>query len=156
MSIKINVDGSSRGAPGDSAIGGLGRSTSGEWLFGFAGRIDRGFAISAEIKAITYGLNLAWNKGYRDVMVESDSSQAVQFICRDMVPPIDLIPVIQEFTDLTNRNWKVEINHVIREANSCAVILVRSVHQFTMGIQDFDILPPCLAVALSRDRIGLG
>ena len=155
-SIKINVDGSTRGTPGVSAIGGLGRSSSRDWLFGFAGRIDRGFAISAEIRVITYGLTSAWNKGFRNVLVESDSSQAIQFICRDMIPPSDLIPAIQECNDLINRNWTFEINYVVREANSCADILARIGHQFTMDIQDFDIPPPCLTVTLARDRLGLG
>ena len=67
--IKLNVDGSTRGSPGASAIGGLGRAETGNWIFGFAGKIEDGFAITAEIKAIIHGLQIAWEKGYRDVIV---------------------------------------------------------------------------------------
>ena len=124
-------------------------------FFGFAGQIDRGFAIGAEIKSIRYGLQLAWMKGYRDVVVESDSSQAVQFICRNSIPPPELVPLVQQCWDLMARNWKIDITHTLRNSYSCADVLVRSSHQFTLGIQDFDILPPCVVNLLARDKVGI-
>lgn len=49
--IKINVHGSARGNPREAAIGGIGRSSTGDWVFGFAGKIDRNLALTAELEA---------------------------------------------------------------------------------------------------------
>ena len=154
--IKINVDGSVRGSPGGMAVGGIGRSSTGDWLFGFTSNMGNGFATTAEIHAIKLGLECAWKQGYRNIVVESDSSLAVQFICRDPNPPPELIPLIQECRALFHKDWQVEIQQVTREVNGCADILAKMGHQFSMGIHELNLPLPLVAAAVSRDKIGLG
>lgn len=102
--IKLNVDGSSKGSPGSSTIGVLACNNLGDWLFGFADHIGSNFPLQTEIRAINQGLQLAWEKGLRRVVVESESSEAVQFICRESSPPPALESLVQESRNLLNRD----------------------------------------------------
>ncbi|GLT64380.1 hypothetical protein SLA2020_368790 [Shorea laevis] len=75
--VKLNVDGSAKGTPGDSAAGALCRDANGTWCFGFTVRLGVGTALRAEFFAVWKGLQLLWNRGFKWVQVESDSQLAV-------------------------------------------------------------------------------
>lgn len=79
-SIKVNVDGSSFGNPGQAGYGGLVRNNLGEWICGFYGSCGVADNLIAEIYAIMHGLDLAWNRGYRDVILGTDSKSAIDLL----------------------------------------------------------------------------
>lgn len=78
--IKVNVDGSSFGNPGRAGYGGLVRNNLGEWICGFYGSCGVADNLTTEIYAIMHGLDLAWNRGYRDVILETDSKSAIDLL----------------------------------------------------------------------------
>ena len=78
--IKLNVDGSSQGNPGLAGFGGLARSDDGKWIFGFYGSIGFAGNLLPELIAICQGLRLAWDRGFRCVLCESDSMEAIRLI----------------------------------------------------------------------------
>ena len=132
------------------AVGGIGRSSTGDWLFGFTSNMGNGFAITAEIHAIKLGLESAWRQGYKNIVVESDSSLAVQFICRDPNPPTELIPLIQECRALIHKDGRIEVQHVTREVNGCADILAKMGHCFSMVTHELNLPPPLVAAAVAK------
>ncbi|XVE92022.1 hypothetical protein REPUB_Repub01dG0061500 [Reevesia pubescens] len=70
------------------------RDHQGQWLFGFTRKFGTGHISKAEIYAIYTGLLLAWEQGYRMVMVESDSLIAIRKIqqpLRDLDPLFNVI-----------------------------------------------------------------
>ena len=78
--VKVNVDGASERNPGRAGIGGLIRGETGIWLGGFAESVGKASNIAAELWGILKGMQLAWGKGYRDVIVETDSKVGLELI----------------------------------------------------------------------------
>ncbi|KAF7820661.1 ribonuclease H [Senna tora] len=78
--FKINVDGSSRGNPSKSGVGGLIRDSNGTMMAGFLVSIGFNDILYAELFVIKYGLELAWKKGCKKVICESDFRDALQSV----------------------------------------------------------------------------
>ena len=76
--IKINTDGSV------NQYRGLLRDDIGQYVAGFA--VNLGFCpiTVAEIWVAFYGLHLAWQEGYKQVILELDSSATVALILKDL------------------------------------------------------------------------
>jgi ribonuclease HI len=83
--VKINVDGCSKGNPGVAGAGGIIRDAMGRWIVGFALNIGICTSVSAELWAITNGLKSAWSKGFQKIILESDSSLAVDLITKNKI-----------------------------------------------------------------------
>ncbi|MBA0728966.1 hypothetical protein Golax_020520, partial [Gossypium laxum] len=71
---KINVDGSLSRCGSRAAIGGVARGPSSDWLFGFKVSVSFIDIFQIEAKVVFEGLRLAWNKGFRQVELESDNA----------------------------------------------------------------------------------
>ncbi|OMO70991.1 hypothetical protein CCACVL1_18527 [Corchorus capsularis] len=128
--VKVNVDGSAKGNPGLSAAGGLIRDMQANWICGFTYRVGISSSLVAELWAIYHGLSLCWERGFRNVELESDSLLAVSRIkgvTSDYSPHHRLLDAINE---LLNHDWTCRIKHIYREANMCADWLL-SDSQFT-------------------------
>ncbi|KAK0607597.1 hypothetical protein LWI29_017220 [Acer saccharum] len=99
-SLKFNVDGSSRGQPGSSGIGGVLRNNTGmvQCLFSlFVGNQD---SITAELMAIDYACSLCVaNPSLRVVNIEivSDSLLAVTWINSDQVGSLAYVNMVMVF-----------------------------------------------------------
>lgn len=76
--FKVNVDGSVR--RNLAAAGGLIRDDKGNWILGFVEGSDNCSVLMTEILAIRKGLKFAWERHLPLVIIESDSSQAVELI----------------------------------------------------------------------------
>ncbi|GLT63422.1 hypothetical protein SLA2020_359880 [Shorea laevis] len=118
--VKLNVDGSARGSPGPSAVGGCCRDTSGNWLFGFNQQLGDGHAIRAALFALWKGMELTWNKGYRQVIVETDSLLAIQKLQNSSTETTSLSYWVQKCKSFLERDWFCVVRHVFREKNYCA------------------------------------
>ncbi|PNX89138.1 ribonuclease H, partial [Trifolium pratense] len=77
--IKVNVDGSSFNNPGRSGFGSILRECNGNWLLGFSGFIGISTSLCAELHAILNGLKIAQVEGFRNIIIESYSTLAVNF-----------------------------------------------------------------------------
>lgn len=74
---KVNTDGSKINAFGLIGVGGLLRDSFRNWIKGFTMNLGDGFIVEYELWGIFYGINLAWDTGFRMVEVECDSNSAV-------------------------------------------------------------------------------
>ena len=65
-----------------SACGGLIRDSLGCFCGGFVSNLSSCPIIVAEVWAIYYSLQLAWQKGFRHILLESNSSSALSYLFR--------------------------------------------------------------------------
>ncbi|KAJ1387846.1 Ribonuclease H-like superfamily [Sesbania bispinosa] len=79
--IKLNVDGSFLRHSKLMATGGI-------WLGGFSSKEGCGSVLQVELNAIIKGLSLAWDMGWKRVVCESDSLEAIHLIHLHYSPPL--------------------------------------------------------------------
>lgn len=113
--IKLNVDGSSFGNPGRSGYGGFLRDVYGQWICGFSGSCGFTTNLNAELMAILKGLNLAWSRGYKLVVCESDSTTALDLISHGPHPLHPHTPLINSIRSFWLYPWEVNFQHTYRE-----------------------------------------
>ncbi|GAV83710.1 RVT_3 domain-containing protein [Cephalotus follicularis] len=78
--FKLNIDGSSKGNPGNLGAGGLIRDNSGNWVLGFTCFIGVCFSIQAKLWGLREGLKLALNMHIENPLVETDSQLSIHSI----------------------------------------------------------------------------
>jgi ribonuclease HI len=116
----LNVDGSLLGSIHTAGFGGLLRNNAGEFLGGFYGTAVQPNVLYAEIMAILHGLEVRWNKGFRNVVCFSDSLQVVTLIKEGVLPFHSFANELQKIVQLRRRSWNVLFEHMLCEGNRCA------------------------------------
>ncbi|KAJ1408473.1 Ribonuclease H-like superfamily [Sesbania bispinosa] len=58
-------------------VGGLVRGRDKKWLSGFMGFVGLGSPLEAELLAVLAALKFAWDKGWRNLILESDCLEVV-------------------------------------------------------------------------------
>ena len=124
-SIKVNVDGSRSKNPSRAGFGGLLRDNVGDWIFGFSGFLGDRDILFAELASIKAGLLAAWQLNYRDVSVETDSIEAWRLVTSPHQPFHLCGSLLANIKSLLGRLWKVEVVHILREANYCADMMAK-------------------------------
>ncbi|KAK9024491.1 hypothetical protein V6N11_004651 [Hibiscus sabdariffa] len=117
--VKVNVDASVDTKDNRTAIGGLIRDDSGGWLRGFYRFVGRCSVLLAELWAIYDGLRLAWETGFRQVVVDSDNMEAVSIVNRSSLV-LARSALVQSIWILMQQDWLVKVGHVPREENAAA------------------------------------
>ncbi|GAU47557.1 hypothetical protein TSUD_284240 [Trifolium subterraneum] len=74
--VKCNTDGSSLGNPGPSACGGVFRNYRGDFIGCFAISIGTANALKAELWGIIFAIEVAFDRGWKNLWIESDSMVA--------------------------------------------------------------------------------
>ena len=153
--VKLNVDGSSRGNPGLAGYGGIIRGDQGQWIVGFQGSLGTASNLKEELMALCQGLRLAWSRGYRYVMCESDSTEVTRLIQSTVDVHHLHHAILADIQEYIHREWQMSICHVMREANNCADFLARA----GLSQQDRDFViweepPAALRPLLRADYMG--
>ena len=92
----------------------------GSWITGFARNNGICSSVTAELWAVYIGLQLTWDRGYRKVILESDSSVVVGLMNGDKVSMDRNCTLIMKIRDMLDRAWEVRTVHIYREANCVA------------------------------------
>lgn len=88
--LKLNTDGCSKGDPGQAGYRGLLRDETDTWIWGYYGNLGHCTCLEAEIWAIYRGLTILFQKGLTNVVIETDSEQAMLQIQQGPHPKIIL------------------------------------------------------------------
>jgi ribonuclease HI len=75
--FKCNIDGASRGNPGIAACGGIFRNHDAEFVYGFAEPLGISSSFVAELCGAMRAIEIAYNKNWRYLWIESDLSSVV-------------------------------------------------------------------------------
>lgn len=155
--VKLNVDGSYLGNSGLASAGGLLRDASSNWLCGFGFNIGESSILHAEIIGISYGLQFAWNMGFRRVIAESDSLTAIKLITQEQnISFHPLAHLIEDCRKLLSLDWYCSLFHIYRERNFSADALAKKSHG--LEFEEFTIWdsPPWKVVPfLNKDKLGI-
>ncbi|KAF2300108.1 hypothetical protein GH714_009037 [Hevea brasiliensis] len=113
---KLNVDGAVKGAYKHAYVGGLIRNSQGGWCAGFASFVGSYSVLNAELWAILEGLNLAWRRGCKKLVVECDNLEVISMLKGNMEPHALCSLLIYSILDLVKRDWELDFRHIYREA----------------------------------------
>lgn len=150
--FKLNCDGAFTVYGNKGAAGGVLRDWKGEFILGFSDALlECSSALEAELWAIKIGMQTVVARGYRNLIVESDSLKAIQII--NAHKGDFLRSSIQHMTRMVDRIcW----NHVYRETNSVADGFAK--HGLSLSqdqsIRVFESAPDFIESRLYGDRIG--
>ncbi|KAJ1436761.1 Ribonuclease H domain [Sesbania bispinosa] len=128
--VALNMDWSSHENPGPSGFGGLLRDHLDNWLKGFYGHLVFSEIIQAELFAIRFGLLLAWEEGYRNIICWIDSMLALSLITAPVPKFHKYSSILEGIARLVHQKWNVTFKHILREGNSCADWLAK------LGVQN--------------------
>ncbi|KAK7276437.1 hypothetical protein RIF29_17576 [Crotalaria pallida] len=104
----------------------------------------------AELLGLKHGLLIAWDAGFRHVQCETDSQEAFRFVSSRDTPMSHIYGVvITQIHELLDQDWRVGINHILREANVCADKLAKKGGTLNDYLIVFDDPPVELEQSLS-------
>ncbi|EEF32082.1 nuclease, putative [Ricinus communis] len=135
--FKINTDGTWKKSSGIATAAGLFRNCNGQWCGGFAIKLrDCYSAFVAELFGILNGLNIAWNAGFRNIILETDNKTSVDKIYGDsdtkrMGDLEDLL--ITSIKEMLTKEWNIKLQHQYREGNRVADALANFAVDFSPG-----------------------
>ena len=117
--VKCNIDGASNGNPGNSACGRIFRDHEANFLNCFAESLGHSTSYIAEISGAIRAIEIAYQKGWRNLWLETDSSLVVLAFQKD--------GNVAWFLRNRWKNMKVKlrqmscvVTHVYREGNEVA------------------------------------
>ncbi|KAF7814031.1 cytochrome P450 71A1-like [Senna tora] len=154
--IKLNTDGSSFGNPGMAGYGGIFRNEDGGWLCGYSGFIGIRTSMFAELTAIKHGLNLAINKGFLKLEVDSDCQEAVNLISSGDISSHHLGVIINDIRTLSKSFEAISFKHILREANFCVDGLAKLGARNRVESYVWEVPPPDISLALLADHAAFG
>lgn len=79
--VKLNTNGAVKGNRGLARAGGFIKDDSGIWLCGFTHNIGISMLLGGELWGMKSGIELGWDLGYRQIMVEVDSEVVSKAPC---------------------------------------------------------------------------
>nr|GMC82261.1 probable membrane-associated kinase regulator 4 [Ipomoea batatas] len=92
----------------------------GAWKGGFAGTSEYADPTITELRAIAVALRWSWEKGIRDVEIQTDAREAVRWIQGDVQLRGIAWDLVTEVAYWCAKEWKVSIRDVYREQNRSA------------------------------------
>lgn len=150
----MNVDGSCCLTTGDIRAGGVLRSRQGLFLGGFSDYLGKGDILLAELIGIYRGLAEAVSMNVSDIIIESDSSMAIELISSLAVQLHPYSHLIEDCQKLSKCFKSCVFTHIFREANQVADKLVNFSSNF-LAWASFVDPPTCISLLLDLDLKGL-
>ncbi|KAK3231085.1 hypothetical protein Dsin_002966 [Dipteronia sinensis] len=152
--LKLNVDGISIPDTSSISAGGVIRDSNKRWLIGFALNKCSCIVIEAELWGIFEDLKLAWNAGFRKVMVESDSQTAVLLLSNIIPLNHPLFNIIRACKSILENEWSCNLHHNYRESNRVADFLANLGHALDLKLTVFEEPPTQISSILEDDCKG--
>jgi hypothetical protein len=91
-----------------------------------------------------------------NVILETDSIHALNMIQNRYTSIFHLQPLLQEIIHLINRSGStIRINHIHREANTCADALALRGHQADFSVPILDVIQPSIKLLIDKDLFNL-
>ncbi|KAK4270879.1 hypothetical protein QN277_019646 [Acacia crassicarpa] len=115
----LSVDGAVSQGSKKAGCGGIIRNNKGEWISGFSHFLGRCDVEEAEEWAILLGLRLAWDEGFRRIMVESDSKMVIDKLLSGSTDITSSLVFLQ-IREMLCRAWEVKLHFAPRSLNALA------------------------------------
>ncbi|KAL4280844.1 hypothetical protein GQ457_03G019340 [Hibiscus cannabinus] len=138
--VKLNTDGTRSSIDGRAACGGVLRDHTGTWIRGFTRFVGRCSVVEAELWGIGTGMALAWELGYRQLVIETDSVDALRLIEQRSKGggPFTLVHRIHVLRVL---DWRLVFSKIGRDSNDVADRLAKLASYASLDTEFFDESP---------------
>ncbi|KAJ9159056.1 hypothetical protein P3X46_024587 [Hevea brasiliensis] len=136
-------------------FGGLCRDATGNWLFGFVASYGISSILGAELWSMYEGLKLAYDRGYRKVILECDNLTVVNTILGVSNNQCILRCLVDSIRSLLLKDWDVQISHIYREANFSADWLASMAYSLPLGRHFLEEPPVSILSWLFHDVVGV-
>ncbi|CAN0925767.1 Putative ribonuclease H protein At1g65750, partial [Linum grandiflorum] len=140
---------------GQAAGGGILRNSSGIFQGAFAANYGNCTITRAELRAVWYDLQLAWDMGYTNVNLQVDSEVVVSLIQSTGVTDLRHQTCIEGLRNVLGRDWMVKITHTYREGNRVADFLAHRGHSLPYVTHLIDNLSLEVTDCIRADMIGI-
>ncbi|CAN1809467.1 Putative ribonuclease H protein At1g65750 [Linum perenne] len=150
----LNSDGSVDRPSGNASAGGVLRNWQGRSIDAFTANLGKCSITRAELTGIIIGMERAWNAGVRDLEIQTDSLTAVGLLNNAKATDHQHASLIVQFSSLLDRNWKVTLKHIFREANHLADALAEKGHEVNLGNHTFNCSETIIRYWESYDLAG--
>lgn len=154
-SLKLNIDGASKGISGNAGCGGIIRTANNSVVVAFSSFLGQGTNDMAEFHALKTGLDICYQLSIEHILVESDSILLVKCFAGIQKPPWPLLPIWNAIQELTS--WiSISVSHIYREGNQVADFFAKSGadgnNEYYESAKDF---PPKALNLWSLDCMGM-
>ncbi|CAN1194012.1 Putative ribonuclease H protein At1g65750 [Linum perenne] len=140
--------------PTSAAAGGISRDANGSFIAAFSANLGVCSIMRSELRAIVEGIKLAWSKGIRRLRIQTDSKAAIAMLSKPNNVNSQHANLIEQFYELSSRDWQVSVHHIYREANCAADHLANLGHSLDLGIHVFEFPVVSLQYWLRFDLVG--
>ncbi|XP_028803283.1 uncharacterized protein LOC114758414 [Neltuma alba] len=131
----MEVDGAYSFRHNIAAYGGVIKSAGMTALEGFMMKIDATDSLVAELWGCLVGLKRAWDANYREIILRTNSVEAIELIYGESNDMHEDWVLISEIKEMINRDWHVEIHHIDRQNNGHADTLAKKALNGAFGLQ---------------------
>ena len=152
--FKLNVDGSFLEDSLCLGAGGVIRNHEGEWVAGFSHYEVGGDALLAELHAIQIGIDICHNRGYTNVICESDCLETVKIFISSSSHNLHVhASTILQISEALQQEENYTLVHILCEQNVCADFMTKEGSHSTSTVT-WDHPPPGMESLLLRDKLG--
>ncbi|GMP90230.1 hypothetical protein CsSME_00041449 [Camellia sinensis var. sinensis] len=152
--LKLNVDGCSKGNPGQAGYGGLLQDETGTWIWGYYGNLGHCSGVEAELWAIYRGLTILFQKGTMNMAIETDAAQAIDLIQNGLSHNSPFRASIEDTKFLMAR-CTCTLGHTLREGNRVADMLANLGVAQTEHVVMLEDPPKAVRALVVEDMIGV-
>ena len=89
--------------------GGLCRRANGSWVVGFTSNLEICNLVVAELWGAYYALKLAWEIGFKQIILEFDSKYLVENILRSDPSSMKFQPLFNKIRSFVQMEWQMEV-----------------------------------------------
>lgn len=152
---KINVDGSVGIEDNRASCGGVLRDSSGEWIQGFLYSIGNCSPFEAEAWAALKGIQLARHLGWKQLIIESDSEEIVNYLNNARIPTIAAHNILEACKKELQAIESCKISASARESNKVADTLAKLAKGLPIGMHILAEPPDMVKGLLEDDNTGI-
>lgn len=118
-------------------------------------KLDHCSTLEAELWGIYHGINIAWSRGFRNLIVESDSVDAIEALCGGHGGLACSNPIVRSTLEIGIDELQVNWKWIGRGINSVADKLPKSSYEIRDTCVIFDYLPDFLVSLYYVDNLRL-
>ncbi|XP_028768143.1 uncharacterized protein LOC114725745 [Neltuma alba] len=112
-----------------------------------------GDKLSAEIWGCLHGLKMVWDAGYKKVLLETDSTNAIELLSMQLDESHHEYSIINEAHQLLSWDWEVKLLYVHRHGNAVADYLAKIGLGGLHGFNVVDCIPNELDSIMRQDAM---
>jgi hypothetical protein len=130
------------------------RYKNGDWLLDFSGFCGITSCLAAELHAIFHSLHIAYDAGYMNIILGSNSRTTLDLIMLDAQPHHPYGHLISQIVQLHHWNWIVIFHHTLYQGNKCADWLAKHNASSSDVLKSWIFCPHQLHHSLLDDALG--